>query len=596
MANTIGTAYVQIIPSAQGIKGSIEGIMKGEADSAGTSSGKAFIGKFGGALKATGAKIAKIGAGMTAAGAGLSVLGHKYIELAETQAQAELKLTTIYRDRMGATKKAAKSTMELASALQAQGVVGDEVTISGAQQLATFAKYPKTVDALLPAMDNLLVQQHGLNGTTQDAVGIANLMGKAMQGQTGALTRVGITFTDAQAKVLKYGNEQERAATLAKVINDNVGNMNEEFAKTDAGKLQQAKNTLGDIGEKIGATLMPAISSIAKWVSANLLPKIESLVGFLESHPVLAKIAVGVTAFLAIAGPLITTIGGIVMAAGVLAPVLGAISVPMVAAGLAIGVVVAYGVQLYRNWDKIKASAKKTWGSVKATISSFVEGAKAKFQSFKSFTASVWNAIKNAITHPVQTAKNLIRGYINVIGRIVGVPGLAGKVSGVWNSIRHRMTAPIQAARSTLRGIINSIKGWFPLRIGRIMSNIKTPTINLNLASKRFGKLGSIKYPTGFRVGWHAKGAIFREPTIIGQHGFGEAGPEAALPLNPFWKRFDSLGGDIVGAVAAQLRTVDTSGGTVTLIINLDGKVLGEAVVEYVNGQTIITGINPIGV
>ena len=79
MANTIGTAYVQIIPSAQGIKGSIEGIMKGEADSAGTSSGKAFSGKFGGALKATGAKIAKIGAGMTAAGAGLSVLGHKYI-------------------------------------------------------------------------------------------------------------------------------------------------------------------------------------------------------------------------------------------------------------------------------------------------------------------------------------------------------------------------------------------------------------------------------------------------------------------------------------------------------------------------------------
>ena len=117
MANTIGTAYVQIIPSAQGIKGSIEGIMKGEADSAGTSYGKAFSGKFGGALKATGAKIAKIGAGMTAAGAGLSVLGHKYIELAETQAQAELKLTTIYRDRMGATKKAAKSTMELASAL-----------------------------------------------------------------------------------------------------------------------------------------------------------------------------------------------------------------------------------------------------------------------------------------------------------------------------------------------------------------------------------------------------------------------------------------------------------------------------------------------
>lgn len=36
---TLGTAYVQIVPSAQGIKGSIEGLMGGEAESAGTSIG-----------------------------------------------------------------------------------------------------------------------------------------------------------------------------------------------------------------------------------------------------------------------------------------------------------------------------------------------------------------------------------------------------------------------------------------------------------------------------------------------------------------------------------------------------------------------------
>lgn len=36
---TLGTAYVQIVPSAQGIKGSISNVLDGEAQSAGTSAG-----------------------------------------------------------------------------------------------------------------------------------------------------------------------------------------------------------------------------------------------------------------------------------------------------------------------------------------------------------------------------------------------------------------------------------------------------------------------------------------------------------------------------------------------------------------------------
>ena len=71
-------------------------------------------------------------------------------------------------------------------------------------------------------MNNLLAQQKGLNATQTDAVNIGNLMGKVMQGQTSALTRVGISFTAAQEEVLKYGNEQEKAAMLAQVITDNV--------------------------------------------------------------------------------------------------------------------------------------------------------------------------------------------------------------------------------------------------------------------------------------------------------------------------------------------------------------------------------------
>ena len=51
MATELAKAYVQIVPSAQGIKGSITQALGGEADSAGTAAGKGFGGKLIGALK-----------------------------------------------------------------------------------------------------------------------------------------------------------------------------------------------------------------------------------------------------------------------------------------------------------------------------------------------------------------------------------------------------------------------------------------------------------------------------------------------------------------------------------------------------------------
>ena len=75
-------------------------------------------------------------------------------------------------------------------------------------------------------MNNLVAQQRGFSAEAGDAVNVANLMGKAMMGMTSALRRVGITFTEAQEAAIKNGNEQERAAMLAQIITDNVGEMN----------------------------------------------------------------------------------------------------------------------------------------------------------------------------------------------------------------------------------------------------------------------------------------------------------------------------------------------------------------------------------
>lgn len=183
------------------------------------------------------------------------------------QVEVETKLATVMRQRMEASEADIAAIKQLASAQQELGVIGDEVQLAGAQQIATFLNQRSSLEALIPAMNDLLAQQKGLKATGEDAVTVANLMGKAMQGQASALRRVGITFTAAQEQVLKYGDESQRAAMLAEVITDNVGHMNSELAKTDAGKAQQMANTIGDMKEVVGSlfeSIEPTIAAVSE--------------------------------------------------------------------------------------------------------------------------------------------------------------------------------------------------------------------------------------------------------------------------------------------------------------------------------------------
>lgn len=190
--------------------------------------------------------------------------------LYDQQVAQETKLATIMRQRMGASDAEIQSVKDLASEQQKLGIIGDEVQLSGAQQVATFLNQTESIKTLLPAMNNLLAQQKGVNTTTEDAKNIGNMMGKVLQGQTSALKRVGISFTEAEEKVLKYGNEQQRSAMLAQVITNNVGEMNGVLAQTDAGRQKQLSNTLGDIKEKFGEAIsqieilfIPALTALA---------------------------------------------------------------------------------------------------------------------------------------------------------------------------------------------------------------------------------------------------------------------------------------------------------------------------------------------
>lgn len=463
----------------------------------------------GNAFKNAGGKIKAAGRSITTSvsvyGVAGIYAGSRLIEMSNKQAQAEQKLAEIYKSRMGVGKKAVKSTLALASAEQKAGVVGDEVQLSAAQQLATYAKYPSTVNTMLPALNDLLVQQKGMNATQEDAAGLANLFGKAMMGQTGALKRAGISFTKAQEEILKTGTEEQKAATIAEVVTQNVGNMNEAFAQTDAGKIQQAKNALGDMGEEIGAVLLPAVADVVSWMQVHLMPSIQGVITWFQQHPKVATFALALAAITAAAGPLIMIMGGIVSAIGTLvaaAPVLGgafaALAGPIGLVIAAIAAAIAIGIALYKNWDTIKKKAKQIWTLIKNSIVTVVNAIKARvlanFNTLKSAVTNVFNSIKT-------TASN------------------------VWNKIKTAITKPIESAKNKVKSIISTLKGLFPLHIGKIFSGIKLPRFSVK-GKAPFGIGGKGEKP-GISVSWYKKAMsnpyLFSNATLFGA---GESGDE----------------------------------------------------------------------
>ena len=174
-----------------------------------------------------------------------------------SQVEVESKLQTVMRNTMNATDAEVQAIKDLCSAQQELGVIGDEVQLAGAQELATYMSKKESLAALIPVMNDIIAQQYGFNATQESAVNIATMMGKVFAGQVSALSRYGYTFDETQEKILKFGTEEQKAATLAEVVRQSVGNVNAELAKTDAGRMVQLNNTIGDIKEQVGQMLMP---------------------------------------------------------------------------------------------------------------------------------------------------------------------------------------------------------------------------------------------------------------------------------------------------------------------------------------------------
>ena len=365
-------------------------------------------------LKGNVINFAALATGIDAAQRSFSQLQSGMKDLADAyavQEVAETKLATVMQQRMGATDAEIQSIKELASAQQEIGVIGDEVQLSGAQQIATFLNEKASLETLIPAMNNLLAQQKGLNASTGDAVQVGNLMGKAMMGQVDALKRVGISFTEAEANVIKYGTEQERAAMLAQVIQNNVGDMNAELAATDSGKQQQLVNTLGDMKEQIGGLVngalpfvtMAAQASQALAAVSTLIAGIKTLTttlyastkAFIASTAATIKNKVATLAVAAAQKVVTIATNAWKAAQVVLNMILTANPIGLIIT--AIGLLVTAIITAYNNCESFRKIVDGVWEAIKPLANAIMNGLAKAFEWLVEKCKEAWEWLKNIL-------------------------------------------------------------------------------------------------------------------------------------------------------------------------------------------------------
>ena len=153
------------------------------------------------------------------------------------------------------------------------GIISAGTLKASQAQLGTFMLSSQSVKTLTPALADLIANVKGYDATAEDGVQLSNLLGKVMTGNVGALSRYGVTLDANQKKLLAHGSQEERAAVLAKVLEQNFGGVNKAMAATPYGKYVIMQHQLAAIKTTIGSGFIDAIGALGD-MGINVVDKV----------------------------------------------------------------------------------------------------------------------------------------------------------------------------------------------------------------------------------------------------------------------------------------------------------------------------------
>ena len=196
----------------------------------------------------------------------------------------------------------------------------------------------------------------------------------------------------------------------------------------------------------------------------------------------------------------------------------------------------------------------------------------------------VISTVMNAVVKVVQGTASKINSFVKAIRTALSFSGLVGAVKAVFNAVKTAITHPIQTAVNLVRTAISKIKSILSGHLS--LPHIKLPHFSI---SGNFS-LNPPSVPT-FGIKWYKQGGIFTKPTLA---GIGEAGPEGVIPLDKLWQRLDAIAAAVSGgyggltneisnAIGTGLAIQGTGAampGTINVVVTLEGAKVGEKIVN----------------
>lgn len=167
--------------------------------------------------------------------------------------------------------------------------------------------------------------------------------------------------------------------------------------------------------------------------------KVKSFAGIFKAIPAIFKAVSGpVGAVLKLFGGGIGTIGKFIGIAAKLALPFA----PYIAIAAA---VVAAGVLIYKNWDKIKETAGKLAGAVKEKFGAIKDAVVEKFNAIKDSVKETWDNVKNGIAEKIDAAKDKIADFKDKAGE-------------AFNKVKDSAKDKLTAAKDAIAGFGASVR------------------------------------------------------------------------------------------------------------------------------------------
>ena len=365
------------------------------------------------------AKWAAIGFGALTAAAGVFI--KQSIDAAKDKLKADKLLETNLMKQANFKKEHIQMLKDEASALQDVGVVGDDVAVAGAGQLAVYKLKAEQIKTILPIIDDMVAKEKGFNGTQEDAIAMADVFGKAVEGKTKGLVKYGVSLTDAEEKLFKTMKREQRAEFLNKKLTAAIGGTNKALRETDEGKIVAAKGAWGDMQAELGKKLMPKLGAIAEWFHSKI-PGIQEFI---------LSLADKVEELVTRAEPYITQIKD--MFGKIFEKVKPALEETWQILSNAGTIAIDIAQDIINNWDRISPVVYTLVGAITA-YKLVMFGAWVYTTAMVAITKvkMAWDAAQAAATETLTVKQWLLNAAMNAnpIGVVIGA--IAILVGGIW--------------------------------------------------------------------------------------------------------------------------------------------------------------------